>query len=336
MENQEFKIMDSQDVKNDSQTNDYRYDVAFSFLAQDESLATQINDLLQDRFKTFLYSKKQGEIAGTDGEKTFNLVFGEQSRLVVVLYREGWGQTPWTRIEETAIRNRAFEHGYDFVKFIPVEDKSSMPRWLPRTYLWIGLKRWGVAGAASVIEERIEELGGEPHDESVQERSARLGRSIDFENRREQFLQSHDGAMAARKQFDELRLELERLLASITETATSFTMHLKVAPQLIVILGLRHGLSVTPVNIYREDLRKRQLQLAVTLWDGHPPFRGIISVLEPPKKLQTINFTFDLLPTGQVGWVFDGPNRHTYATNDLASFILKYYMDDAQNGQRTK
>ena len=31
----------------------YKYDVAFSFVAQDESL-TEINDLLQDRLKTFL------------------------------------------------------------------------------------------------------------------------------------------------------------------------------------------------------------------------------------------------------------------------------------------
>jgi hypothetical protein len=87
----------------------YDYDVAFSFLAGDESVATQLNDLLQDRLKTFLYSKRQGEIAGTDGEKSFNLVFGEKSRLVVVLYRAGWGETPWTRIEETAIRNRGYD-----------------------------------------------------------------------------------------------------------------------------------------------------------------------------------------------------------------------------------
>src|ERR1039458_4546278 len=93
----------------------YEYDVAFSFLAQDELLATNLNDLLQDRLNTFLYSKRQGELAGTDGEQTFNSVFGEKARVVVVLYRAGWGETPWTRIEETAIRNRAFEHGYDFV-----------------------------------------------------------------------------------------------------------------------------------------------------------------------------------------------------------------------------
>lgn len=61
---------------------DYKYDVAFSFLAEDEELATELNDLLQDRLRTFLYWKKQGEIAGTDGEKSFNNVFGRDARLV--------------------------------------------------------------------------------------------------------------------------------------------------------------------------------------------------------------------------------------------------------------
>lgn len=88
-----------------------KYDVAFSFLAQDEHLAAELNDMLQDRLRTFLYSRQQGEIAGTDGEKSFNAVFGEEALLVVVLYREGWGNTAWTRMEETAIRNRAYQGG---------------------------------------------------------------------------------------------------------------------------------------------------------------------------------------------------------------------------------
>jgi len=93
----------------------YEYEVAFSFLNEDEELAFRINDLIQDRVKTFIYSRQQEKIAGTDGEETFNQVFGSEARIVVVLYRENWGKTPWTRIEETAIRNRAYEKGYDFV-----------------------------------------------------------------------------------------------------------------------------------------------------------------------------------------------------------------------------
>ncbi len=156
----------------------YKYNVAFSFLAKDESLATQINDLLQDRLQTFLYSKRQEEVAGTDGEKTFNAVFSEQARLVVVLYRNGWGESPWTRMEQTAIRNRAFDKGYEFVIFIPLEDSPSVPKWLPRTQLWMGLERWGVNGAAGVIEARVQELGGAPAVESVEDRAKRLERAL--------------------------------------------------------------------------------------------------------------------------------------------------------------
>ena len=96
----------------------YEYDVAFSFLNTDENIAIKLNDLLSGRFNTFIYSEKQAELAGKDGEEKFNEVFGRQARVVVVLYRNEWGTTKWTRIEMTAIKNRAFEYGYDFTSVI--------------------------------------------------------------------------------------------------------------------------------------------------------------------------------------------------------------------------
>jgi hypothetical protein len=52
-----------------------KYDVAISFHGADEMLAAEIMDLLQDRFRTFLYSKKQEMLAGRDGEERFGEVF---------------------------------------------------------------------------------------------------------------------------------------------------------------------------------------------------------------------------------------------------------------------
>src|SRR4029450_7459010 len=60
---------------------DFQYDIAFSFTKEDEGIATQINDLLQDRYRTFWYSKAQEKLAGTDGEDTFSAVFKEQAPL---------------------------------------------------------------------------------------------------------------------------------------------------------------------------------------------------------------------------------------------------------------
>jgi len=312
-------------------TDEKKYDVAFSFLAEDEALAAQLNDLLQDRLRTFLYSKRQGEIAGTDGEKTFNLVFGEQSRLVVVLYRAAWGQTPWTRIEETAIRNRAFEHGYDFVKFIPLDDVPVVPKWLPRTQLWLGLKRWGVVGAAGVIEARVQELGGEPREETVAERAARLERALQFEGRRKNFLNSDKGVGAANGEFERLRALLEQQVASANQAARSISLRLKTAPHLILVLGCWHvGLSVMWEYQYVNTLDGSQLE--VTLWNGHPPFPGVMSV-EKPKKLQTARFGFDLGPNEESCWVAKDAERRAYTTDELAIFILKHYMDCAAHSQ---
>lgn len=312
----------------------YKYDVAFSFLAGDEPLATQLNDLLHERLSTFLYSKRQGEIAGTDGEKSFNSVFGEESRVVVVLYRAGWGETPWTRIEATAIRNRAYDHGYTFALFIPLDDSPSLPKWLPRTQLWIGLKRWDVAGAASVIESRVQELGGEPHEESVIDRATRLQRSLDFAARRKQFLNSHEGIAAANTEFDAMKLEIERLTKEIRAQAPAVSLKTKSVQQQVVILGLGLGLSVEWDYRYTNSLDSAQLKISV--WDGHPPFPGVPR-FDRPRQLRAISFTFDLAHGDQHRWVASGGSgQRSYSSNELASFALKYLMEQGDPSRGTK
>ncbi|MCX6911329.1 MAG: hypothetical protein NTY01_25250 [Verrucomicrobia bacterium] len=67
-------------------TKNYKYDVAFSFLQEDEALAQQLSDLLKGRVTTFIYTERQKELAGTDGEQTFNRVFGQEARIVVILH----------------------------------------------------------------------------------------------------------------------------------------------------------------------------------------------------------------------------------------------------------
>jgi hypothetical protein len=65
------------------QSTEFQYDVALSFVAKDEPLATQLADQFEGRLRVFLYSRRQEQLAGTDGEKTFNQVFPKQARLVL-------------------------------------------------------------------------------------------------------------------------------------------------------------------------------------------------------------------------------------------------------------
>ena len=116
-------------------TNDFEYDVAFSFNALDEGIATQLNDLLSPRLKTFIYSERQREIAGTDGQERFSEVYGKTARLVVVLFRPEWGETPWTRVEDTAISERCFKGGWSTLMFVQLDNMSTLPGWLPPTHV---------------------------------------------------------------------------------------------------------------------------------------------------------------------------------------------------------
>ena len=168
----------------------FMYDVAFSFLQEDEGLAIQLCDMLEGRYNTFIYSEKQVELAGKDGEETFNLVFGEQSRVVVVLFRNNWGKTGWTRIEMTAIRNRGYEYGYDFSLFIPLEKNSRLPKWLPKTQIWFDSNRWGIEGTIPVIEYKIKQEGGSTKKETAVDKAERINRLIESKEKKKAFLDS--------------------------------------------------------------------------------------------------------------------------------------------------
>ena len=114
----------------------YKYDVAFAFLKKDEHLANQINDLIYDNYSSYLYSKKLEDIHNTKPGKTFLDVFGKKSKIVVVLYRNKWGTTPWTEIEEKVIRERATKEGEDFLIIIPLDNPLITPKYLPQTQIW--------------------------------------------------------------------------------------------------------------------------------------------------------------------------------------------------------
>jgi hypothetical protein len=69
-----------------------KYDVAISFLSKDESIAAALNDVLGEGLEVFFYPRKQEALAGTDGLESMRTPFLEESRLVVVLFREPWAK----------------------------------------------------------------------------------------------------------------------------------------------------------------------------------------------------------------------------------------------------
>lgn len=135
------------------------YDVAISFLVKDESTAAEMNRLLSQGLRVFFFPHKQAELAGTNGLESMRTPFLSDSRVMVVLYRELWGETPWTRVESTAIQEACLNNGWHRLFFISL-DKSKPPKWLPPQHIRFNMEEFGLEQAVGAIKARVHEQGG--------------------------------------------------------------------------------------------------------------------------------------------------------------------------------
>lgn len=306
----------------------FEYDVAFSFLKGDESAAIDLADTLAERYKCFVYSKKQEELVGTDGQETFSAVFGERARCVVVLYRDGWGTTPWTRIEQTTIQNRAMRDGWDFLLFIKLEPDATMPKWLPHSYIWHDYQRYGSAGAAGAVSSLVQRSGGAPRVESLDEKAERTRREIAFEEKRRQFLKSDAGVQAA-------RASVQALIVGLEERATRLSLTFKRSRRdgEACVIGSSTGTMMFWHAIYANSLDGSYLD--VSFWNGHPPMTGSSFPFESPKRIGGIRYEFDLTPAEEHVWRPSiGQRERAFSIDGLADEIVGGLLDKEREARK--
>jgi hypothetical protein len=112
-----------------------KYDVAISFLVQDISLAAELNAKLAKGLSVFFFPHSQEELAGTDGMVSMREPFFSNSRLNVIMYRERWGNTPWTAVEAEAIKGSCLANAYRTLFIFVVEQPEKFPQWIPATHV---------------------------------------------------------------------------------------------------------------------------------------------------------------------------------------------------------
>jgi hypothetical protein len=283
----------------------FEYEVAFSFCSQDEGPATALDDLLKDRFKTFVYSRKQEVLAGTDGEKTFNEVFTNKARVAVILYRPEWGETPFTRIERDAIRKRAYHEGYDFTLWIAIEEGAKMPPYVEPTRLYFGLTKYGIESAAAVIEQCIQRQGGNTRPESLEEKAERLKRQKVAQEERIRFLQGGDSVIVASTAACELMEAVAARAAELTDWQFGVEKSIQkgVIESWVEVITDNRVLCVTWKQRYANTLD--ETELGISIWKGQPPhlnkpryyFRG-----EQPPCERVEKFDFDRTLDGRNVW----------------------------------
>lgn len=272
----------------------YEFQVAFSFLKEDEIVANAVNDLIQDRVKTFIYSKKQEGLVGFDGEEKFNEVFNKKSKLVVILFRQNWGQSPWTRIEMTAIKNRAFDNGYDFTIFVPL-DKSQLPPWVPKTTIWYDFDRWGAKGLATVIESKLV-VAGETlkKPESAIDFATRKKRELELRKEIEDYLKSADAYKDANNEFAKIVDKVNEHAKKLNELGLS-NGHSGQVGREITIKAQHYFLTFHWGLAYANSLANSYLQVIISRkgndWDERPFIR-----------IESKEYYFSMNEIKRVGW----------------------------------
>ncbi|MFA7004241.1 MAG: hypothetical protein WC429_09410 [Verrucomicrobiia bacterium] len=299
----------------------YKYDVAFSFLQEDEALAQQLNDLLKGRLVTFIYTERQKGIAGTDGEQTFNRVFSQETRIVVILHRSAWGTRGWTQVEQTAIRNRGFEKGYDFTILIPMSQPIALPEWFPKNRIWADLERWGVEGAVVAIEQRVRDAGGTPREETAENKAARLSRLMVQEQTTREFLGSEKGVRCAWRQVQELFAEIERICGSISAAGGKTIVGVHRQPNQsreCTIFCCGYMLHVRWENQYINTLNYAALQLEMTHQDSR--HREPVSMFEETFKFGGSN-------PDDVEWLRNPKDNRHFSTKQMAEYCVKTLLE---------
>lgn len=199
---------------------DYKYEVAISCLMQDVNIAQELYELLQSRVRSnFFFPHNQEELVARDGLETFRGVFRRESRIVVVIYREGWGQTRWTAVEEMAIKEMCLDAGW--TRIVLYSEDDSVPKWLPQTYVYAG-KRYGLPALAAVIEQKVQEAGGTVGEEEVEDMAERIRRSLHAAEAREMRRNSDEGIQAAFRERKAIDERLEEVVARLEPTPEGF------------------------------------------------------------------------------------------------------------------
>jgi hypothetical protein len=186
------------------------YDIAISFLVRDEAIAAEMKRKLSQGLNVFFFPHKQEELAGTNGLESMRTPFYDDSRLIVVLYREPWGETPWTRVESTAIQESMFKFGWPRLFFIDLDRKSKLPVWLPNYGVRFNMEDFGIEQAVGAIKARVQELGGHYQPMSPAKRAELL--MADEEYRRElSSIRAEDATESARELFAAIKAQCDAL-----------------------------------------------------------------------------------------------------------------------------
>lgn len=315
---------------------EFVYDVAISFLETDVDTGKRIYEGLRDRLRVFFYPACQDVLAGRPATEVFPRIFGREARLVIVLYREGWGETPFTSLEYRALEERSFrERGYDkFALVLTVGEKREAPDWLPPHLLRLDPFRFGIETAITIIEERLRTLGLEVIPESAAQIAAGLNRQLEWDSTKRGRLNCHGGVRRTEAFVKELLSLIVSKVQIINEQSSMLPLQVsasrEVPPAVALAIYLPNGpLEVTGIWHCGVANSLREAAFTVTMYAKPPTHEMRRS--EPSRELASRAFLVDLVEPDQLVWREEQEKRtrspqRLFANDDLGEEFLSWLL----------
>jgi hypothetical protein len=307
-----------------------KYDIAISFLSADEPIAAALHNSLSVGLEVFFYPRRQEELAGTNGLESMRAPFLSESRIVVVLYRDPWGNTPWTRVEQAAIQDGCLKCGWQRLFFVMLDRASEPPLWLPNAHVRFNYADFGLEQAVGAIKARVQELGGTIAPVTALKRAELAKQETQYLKEKEQ-LRSPGGRETVRQKALELFNAIERLCAEINASKNA-TIQVAKDPPKCHLRNDRVSLFVSLADSYSYS----ESGLVVRQFNNKCAFSGerLFYPDGKPKKLSENRFLPEMNRARECGWVEDGEPSKFLSSETLADNIVGQFIDLAARADR--
>jgi hypothetical protein len=309
---------------------DFKYEVAFSFLDRDRELALAVKDLLGD-MPAFVYSDRREEITGQNGVDAYSAVFSRDARVIVVLFRDGWGATDWTAIEQTAITTHGLKLRWETVLLVKL-DEHSLPVWVPPSSIYADFEKFGTTGLAAVTRNMVSRAGGTTKEETVKELAERAARELRRAEDRKILLTSNRGNKLARDEWENLCDAFTAMIEALksTDGAPQFDFSrdaaLPVCRDYVSILRSRLGsIELYWHCPYADTLSESGLSIEHFIGFKARETERIHQSVKP-KPLGAEKYRFDIDSAQRHGWKAEKGGRF-YGSTELARHHIDRLLD---------
>lgn len=305
---------------------DYKYEVAFTLANEDKEIARQINMLIKNKFSTFLYFENKEETGAKDGLNLFYDIFKNQSRIVVVLFSEKWSQNKWTTKEEQAIKDRIVNTNWNFLIFVKIYKKLKIPEWYPNSEIFVDFEEYGYKGVASVIENKVRELGGTIGNESIEQKAKRISEEKENNKKIQNVLnKQHESVKIAEAEVANLISIVEKKIKYISENSgnLNFKIH-KTYPEYVQIFSGPYILHIRWWLEISNYLDGAHLDI------GLKKKRNNRSLIEENNydNIKSVSYVFNINKSWQHGWSIHNLDGKFNTSDQLIDFWLNIILDN--------